>query len=101
MFIKVINFYQKFISPILGNNCRYYPSCSEYSKWVFENDNIPNATLKTITRIMRCNQLFRGGIDYPTIKFTPSNITYQKIPIRYFLVPTAKDGIYYLIKKID
>ncbi len=99
-FVKSIKFYQKFISPLLGNNCRFYPSCSEYSKWLFENSDIISATYKTTTRILRCNQLFDGGIDYPKIKFKPKNIIYgKKIEIKYFILPYKKD-IYYLVKRL-
>ena len=99
-FVKSIKFYQTFISPLLGNNCRFYPSCSEYSKWLFENSNIISATYKTTTRILRCNQLFDGGIDYPKIKFKPKKIIYgKKIEIKYFIIPYKKD-IYYLVKRL-
>ena len=96
---KTINIYQKYISPLSGSNCRFYPTCSEYAKWIFENDNLIFATLKTATRILRCNQLFDGGIDYPKIKFIPKNIVYKKIDINYWLVPYKKD-IYYIIKAL-
>ena len=102
MFIatKTIEFYQKFISPLLGNNCRFYPTCSEYAKWLFDNEDIIKATYKSTFRILRCNQLFNGGIDYPKIKFKPKNIIYgKKIKINYFLVPYKKD-IYYLVKRL-
>ncbi len=99
-FVKSIKFYQTFISPLLGNNCRFYPSCSEYSKWLFENSDIISATYKTTTRILRCNQLFDGGIDYPKIKFKPKKIIYgKKIEIKYFIIPYKKD-IYYLVKRL-
>ena len=95
---KTINFYQKFISPVFGNNCRFYPTCSEYSKWLFDNQNIIKATIKTTTRILRCNQFFEGGIDYPKIKLKKLNCNYgKKIDIIYFYIP-YKEDIYYLVK---
>jgi putative membrane protein insertion efficiency factor len=97
---KTINFYQKYISPLTGSNCRFYPTCSEYAKWVFDNQNILLATYKTTARILRCNQLFDGGIDYPKIKFKPKNIMYgKKIDIKYYIIPYKKD-IYYLVKTL-
>jgi putative membrane protein insertion efficiency factor len=96
--IKVINLYQKYISPLTGSNCRFYPTCSEYSKWLFTNTDVITATFKTTTRILRCNQLFEGGIDYPKIKFKPKKIEYGKIiDIKFWIVPYNKD-IYYIIK---
>ena len=97
--LKIIDGYQKYISPLTGNNCRFYPTCSEYSKWLFVNTNILTATFKTIMRILRCNQLFNGGIDYPKIKFIPKNIIYKKIDVQYWLVPYKKDE-YYIIKAL-
>ena len=97
---KTIEFYQKFISPLTGSNCRFYPTCSEYAKWLFENSDIISATFKTTTRILRCNQLFSGGIDYPKIKFKPKKIIYgKKMDIIYYIIPYKKD-IYYLVKTL-
>jgi putative membrane protein insertion efficiency factor len=59
--------YQKYISPILnsvpGRGCRFYPSCSEYSKQCFEKYPFYKAFLKTIWRIVRCNPFSKGGSD--------------------------------------
>ena len=102
MFIatKTIEFYQKYISPLTGSNCRFYPSCSEYSKWLFDNSNIITSIIKSTTRILRCNQLFEGGIDYPLIKFKPKKLVCgKKIEIKYFIIPYKKD-IYYLVKTL-
>jgi len=97
---KSINFYQKFISPVFGNNCRFYPTCSEYAKWLFDNQNIIEATLKTTTRILRCNQFFEGGIDYPKVKLKNLHYKYgNKIEIKYFFIP-YKEDIYYLVKTL-
>jgi len=96
--IKVVKSYQYLISPLLGNNCRYYPTCSEYAIWEFENDNLIKATFKIIIRILKCNQFFKGGIDYPIIKKNIINPLYgRKRKIQYWLIPIDKNR-YYLIK---
>jgi putative membrane protein insertion efficiency factor len=96
--VKLIRIYQLFISPIFGNNCRYYPSCSEYAIIEFENDKFLRAFLKTILRILRCNQLFHGGIDFPVIKKKIKVSFFIKKPkIKYWLIPTHKDK-YIIIK---
>jgi len=98
--VKAIDVYQKYISPLTGSNCRFYPTCSEYSKWLFQNDNVLSASFKTTTRILRCNQLFEGGIDYPKIKFKAKNVIYGEIVnIKYWIIP-YKGDIYYLIKAL-
>lgn len=68
-----IRFYQKYISKFTPSSCRYYPSCSEYAVWSFKNSNFFKAFFATTLRILRCNQLFKGGIDYPIVykKFSP------------------------------
>jgi putative membrane protein insertion efficiency factor len=92
--IKFIKAYQ-YISPVFGQKCRYYPTCSEYALIEFENDSFLRAIYKTFFRILRCNQLFKGGIDYPVVKkkFTP---IYEKKEIKYWLIP--KEDKFIVIK---
>ena len=66
--IKLITGYQFLISPLLGNSCRYLPTCSEYARWQFENNSFFKAIYFTITRILSCNKLFPGGFHYPKVK---------------------------------
>lgn len=62
-----IMFYQKFISPLKPPCCRYYPTCSNYAQICFKFENPLIAAFKSIARIIKCNQIFRGGIEYPRI----------------------------------
>ena len=92
--IALIRFYQRFISAIIPGKCRYYPSCSEYAIIEFEKENFFIAFFKTLKRILTCNQLFRGGIDYPIISFMFQKCYIKKnkkIKIKYFLVPISKN----------
>ncbi|MDX1957060.1 MAG: membrane protein insertion efficiency factor YidD [Leptospiraceae bacterium] len=61
--VLLIQFYQKFISPFLPPSCRFYPSCSEYSKQAFLQHGIFYGTYLTVHRILRCNPHFEGGFD--------------------------------------
>jgi uncharacterized protein len=63
--ISLIIFYKKYISIYLGQNCRYYPSCSEYAVMALQKYNLFKALYKSVLRILRCNPLFKGGVDYP------------------------------------
>lgn len=63
MLISLINFYQKHISKHLGNRCRFYPTCSEYTKQAIDKYGIIKGIFKGFLRILRCNPLFRGGVD--------------------------------------
>jgi len=98
-FIAPIKGYQ-YISKMLPASCRYYPSCSEYAKWQFEFNRADKALAQSTLRILRCNQLFEGGIDYPLIKFNPPLLLQQKqnnLKIKYWIVP-KKDNLFYVIK---
>lgn len=63
LFIFVINFYQIAISPYLGKNCRFYPSCSNYSKQAFIKYNFLKALYLTIKRLLKCNPFNKGYYD--------------------------------------
>ena len=91
---------------MLPGSCRYYPTCSEYAKWSFETSAPHKAIVNSTLRILRCNQLFPGGIDYPVVQYnTPPllcltsylNILSGKITIKYWFVPKS-NGYYYVIK---
>jgi len=101
-----IHAYQ-YLSRMLPGSCRYYPTCSEYAKWQFEFNPPHTALLSSSLRILRCNQLFEGGIDYPVVRFRPRqqaflcnpNPIYGTIKIDYWLVP--KDATYcYILKDL-
>lgn len=96
----LIKFYQKYLSIFSHGSCRYYPTCSNYAIWQLENNSFFKAFYHTITRILKCNQFFKGGIDYPIIKLKNiNNIEYKKIKIKYWYIPLkTKDKMYYVVK---
>jgi len=102
-FLKVIEVYQ-YISALTPASCRYYPTCSEYAKWQFRFNRADRAFFSTIFRILRCNQLFRGGIDYPMISYkTPSLLrlySIENIKVKYWFVP-AREKKFYVVKVLD
>ncbi len=65
IFISIINFYRKNVSPLKKPCCRFYPSCSEYAIMAIEKYGAARGGLKTAKRILKCNPLFKGGIDLP------------------------------------
>lgn len=67
IFILPIKFYQYFISPLLGQNCRFHPTCSNYTIEAFEKLPWWKAIFKSIYRILRCHPFSKGGVD-PVIK---------------------------------
>lgn len=64
--IFFINFYQKHISVFLKKNgveCKYYPSCSNYSKQALEKYGFFKGSFLSIKRILKCNPFSKGGYD--------------------------------------
>ena len=64
--IFFINFYQKHISVFLKKNgveCKYYPSCSNYSKQALEKYGFFKGSFLGIKRILKCNPFSKGGYD--------------------------------------
>lgn len=62
-FILLIKFYRLFISPFLGRNCIYSPTCSEYGLLALKKYGVFKGAYLTVRRILRCNSLFKGGYD--------------------------------------
>jgi len=62
-FINLIRFYKYFISPLLGRNCIYHPSCSEYASIAIKQSGFIKAFPKILFRLLRCNAFFKGGYD--------------------------------------
>ena len=60
--IKVINLYKLIISPYLGNNCRYLPTCSQYFIDSLNEYGVLKGILIGIKRILKCHPIkFLGG----------------------------------------
>jgi len=59
----MIKFYRKFISPFLGNNCRFVPTCSQYSFEAIEKYGAFKGGFLSIKRILKCHPFHPGGYD--------------------------------------
>lgn len=59
--VKLIRFYQKYLSK---GNCRYFPSCSQYTLEAILKHGFFYGVILGIWRICRCNPFSRGGVDY-------------------------------------
>ncbi len=63
-FLKlIIRFYQKFISPIKGKTCRFYPTCSQYAIDALEKYGFLKGSYLSIKRILKCHPFHEGGYD--------------------------------------
>ncbi len=62
IFVKLIKGYRYLISPILGNSCRYLPTCSEYSIEALKTFGFFKGLYMSIKRILSCHPIkFLGG----------------------------------------
>ena len=61
--VALIRFYQLCISPLLGYNCRYYPTCSQYAIEAIEQKGIIKGCWMAVKRICRCHPWHEGGYD--------------------------------------
>lgn len=61
--LTLIRFYKRFISPMLGSNCRYYPSCSQYTYEAIDKYGVAKGGLMGVKRIASCQPWGKGGYD--------------------------------------
>lgn len=62
-FMLAIRGYQILISPLLGQNCRFYPSCSEYALEAVKAYGCLKGGYLAVRRITRCHPFHPGGFD--------------------------------------
>lgn len=61
--IALIRAYQLLLSPLLGNHCRFYPSCSQYAREALERHGVLRGGWLAIRRLSRCHPWHPGGLD--------------------------------------
>ena len=61
--ISTINLYKHMISPLLGNNCRFLPTCSEYTKESIIKYGVIRGCWLGLKRIVKCHPWGKGGYD--------------------------------------
>jgi uncharacterized protein len=65
IFIFPVRLYQKLLSPLLGPNCRYQPTCSHYMIMAIEEWGVIKGVYLGVRRIMRCHPW--GGVGYDPV----------------------------------
>lgn len=63
IYLLPVRFYQKFLSPFLGGQCIYSPTCSNYFTQAVLKHGIVKGTILGSHRILRCSHLYIGGLD--------------------------------------
>ncbi|MFH1857745.1 MAG: membrane protein insertion efficiency factor YidD [Candidatus Omnitrophota bacterium] len=63
--LALIRLYQRALSPFIPAHCRFYPSCSYYAYTAIQQQGLLKGMFHAVKRILKCNPLHDGGIDYP------------------------------------
>lgn len=63
LLIALIKLYQRYISPIKGPSCRFYPTCSTYSKQAIERFGAFKGLWLAIVRLSKCHPFHPGGVN--------------------------------------
>jgi putative membrane protein insertion efficiency factor len=63
LLIGLITLYRWFVSPLLGPNCRFYPTCSSYALQAIEQHGALRGSWLALRRIGRCHPWNPGGVD--------------------------------------
>ena len=70
--ILIIKFYKYFISPILGNRCRFFPTCSEYFIEALKTQGLIKGFTLGVKRILKCHPFKKlggsQGLDFVPIR---------------------------------
>jgi uncharacterized protein len=60
-----IHAYRVLVSPLLGERCKYHPSCSRYALDALREFGVLRGLVLAGWRLLRCNPWSHGGVDYP------------------------------------
>ena len=61
--VLAIRFYQLVLSPVLGRQCRFYPSCSAYTREAIEKYGLVKGISLGGRRLLKCHPFHPGGVD--------------------------------------
>ena len=71
----MIKLYQFLLSPLLGQNCRFHPTCSQYAIEALNEHGPLKGGYLSIRRILKCHPFNEGGVDpVPKKQVEPLNI---------------------------
>ena len=63
LLIGAIRLYRKTLSPFIGQQCRFEPTCSHYGEEAIAKPGALRGTILTVWRILRCGPWSKGGYD--------------------------------------
>ena len=66
--VVLLKLYQRFLSPVLGSTCRFYPTCSSYALESYQKYGLLSGSMLTIKRLCKCHPFHSGGLDEVPLK---------------------------------
>lgn len=63
LLVWLLRAYQLLLSPMLGQNCRFYPTCSNYALEAIRTHGAARGSLLALRRVCRCHPWNDGGVD--------------------------------------
>jgi uncharacterized protein len=64
LLVGLLTVYRRFVSPLLGQRCRFYPSCSAYALEAVRVHGALRGSWLAVRRLSRCHPFHAGGIDF-------------------------------------
>ncbi|MFL5931170.1 MAG: membrane protein insertion efficiency factor YidD [Gaiellaceae bacterium] len=62
--VLLVRGYQRALSPLLGDRCKYHPTCSQYAVDALREHGALRGTVLAAWRVLRCNPWSAGGVDH-------------------------------------
>lgn len=79
-FVAIVRVYRITLSPFVGRQCRYHPTCSAFSLEAYRLHGPVRGSLLTCARILRCHPFVKGGYDPVPIPHNPEQSTPESTP---------------------
>jgi len=63
LFLAILRFYKRWISPLLPSACRFHPTCSEYAMEAIQRYGVLRGMWLGVLRLLKCHPFHKGGFD--------------------------------------
>ena len=64
LLVLIVRAYQRVLSPLLGDRCKYHPTCSQYAVDALREYGAVRGTVLAAWRVLRCTPWSAGGVDH-------------------------------------